>query len=513
MLVFDTIRIKNVDEIPKINFDSDDDFHRALVYLIQKINPDHEKFDKSYVTKTKELGLYEALIPNTTFGKKRFILKCLTSGKLSEISSDYYYYNRRFLINSESSEYDAEYHKTLIKLKAPRKLTTGVITAQQKFQIILSIAKKSPKKIPFPLTQNNYINQENATFPDGEGHMGLFLFANIVQKPKKQFIEELQKIAPFWIDHVIEHRTKNTFEANRSKKRTTHYNKLLKLSTQRPRVGKWNNPGWGENLSKDDLVWLQAIRKVWAEKYNTLTKNAPQWAETGRKSYGEQLFSGTAITKKLDILDWAKDKNNQYKAVALAGKVKSIDDLICKSIFTYTNKQRPKNGYDEKFTNALKKIRTEWFDSEGNLINLTETKKLAESQPKIILKKAKNNDLAYLRKHVSPHVDTVIRHLFKKDKQFADELKLVNPFWYYGLKDDRYMAVINSNRFQTKVENLIKYAEKNIEAPKNPGPDPSMKSQRSLAGTWRYIKDKRTKYKIYNHAYELVTKVQPNWAI
>jgi len=127
---FDLIREK-LDKNKSFN-----QFKKTVCYLIKTIDPDEKDFyNKQIETTIKNKGLYEELIINTNYGKKRYILNAVQQRKVSNISKRSLNFHLTTLVK------DPNYVDLLVKLNAPSYLIEKSI--YRRLYNLIHLEKKS----------------------------------------------------------------------------------------------------------------------------------------------------------------------------------------------------------------------------------------------------------------------------------------------------------------------------------------------------------------------------------
>lgn len=352
--------------IPKEWEDKAPEFRRMIPNIRRKFDPHNPNFDpviRNIIIKSGNTAVIDWLEYHTHQAKfERYCDQIKTQGYSSLLHEDKIWIKRRVVNKKEDGDgalHSAGNIKKLLEVGYPAHELNEKFTPEKKTLWILGEAKKSPNKIPFDMTTNKRIR-----FPDGKGDMKQFLRDNILVHPNKMFKKRLNQIAPKWLVLLDQYYSTKTAVVKKQNARKLAANELLKLAKLRPRVGADKHGGGFNKITIDykHTKWFKALNLTDKKTFKQIQKEAPWWFgydERGLRYDSVCPYGGRHGARKLDLLDYARNKKNKIYKFALSKKAKSKTDIWMKSVFTYCTKSRTKNGYDEKFHRDIIKIRPE----------------------------------------------------------------------------------------------------------------------------------------------------------
>lgn len=477
----------------------DNGLDKATVYLVRTLDPQDEYYEKANEQRLKQLNpkKYFDLCWWFDEGKKNNALTLGIHKKWSSIPIKFKPWFRKFACNPNSEKYDPEFQTRLRILKAPKSMCGDVMDPSSRKKVLLSLALKNPNKIPFTLAQNTINTKKQPTFPDGEGHMGVALKRYLGHGGQekdidKEFGAKLKSIAPEWIKQVQHYIDNDSFLARKTKEAVEYFQHMKKLAEERPRVGGAGDPGYSDKAM--DFKWGNRMKQIKAKTphlYEELRTLAPQFVED--KKTKKFIFSHKNTAKKLDCLDWASDKSNELTWGGF-GQSRELNDLISSSIRVYCDIDKPKNGFDKLFYEAIKSIRPKWFNKEGRLIKPPSYDEINKSK---MLEYSKTNDYDACQK-ISCHFSTMFYRYFRNDETFKRQLKKFNPIWYIALEEGR--TVHRAVKFQKRFESLFEHIKSGKKIPN--------KRNCNITASWRQMKQPylREKSKMYAYGFNLLKK-------
>jgi hypothetical protein len=344
---------------------------RYLPWFIRKTDPTKKEYDSvisNFIRKNCSDDLAKFIELHTMPGKLDFYCDKLKTKGYQSLSHEEKIWIGAHVVCKDIDKGKGVLHskKNLDKLAEagypPHKLN-GAYGPKEKLAHIINLAETHPDKIPFDV-------KTRVHFPNGEGDMAQFLRDNILggavgkSKASVLLIKIVKKIAPKWLEQLKEYQKNYSTISIKKNRRKEAVKKLLELAKLRPRVGAVKHGG-GFNkiqIKGRDCQWFKALYKSDRTAFFQIQKVAPWWFGYNRRELKMPAvcpFDGRHGAKKLDLLDYARDKKNKLYRFGLSKKAKTETDIWMKSIFTYCIKSRVKNGYDKKFHKELITIRPE----------------------------------------------------------------------------------------------------------------------------------------------------------
>jgi hypothetical protein len=356
----------------KLWLDKITNFEDAIPYYITRIDSTKVDYDpvveKQFRTKEKWPGLYDWMHSQTMQGKfDQYCLIIKDKGFDTLTHEDRIFISAFVVAKPNKAKGKGVLHSKqninkLLEAGYPAHLCNPKFGHQEKMEHMLKLAMKNPEKIPFDLTK-----KDSVRFPDGKGDMNQFLKDNIIggaRGPSEAFKKLLNKVAPKWVLTLEEHNSKHTANAKKENKRDVAVKKLLDLTKIRPRVGADKHGGGFNKQTIDYTVtkWFKALSKSKPKEFAEIQKQAPWWFGYTKREMSYPAvcpYGGRHGARKLDLLDYARKKQNKIYRFGLSKKAKTDTDVWMKSVFTYCTSSRKKNGYDKKFHKELIAIRPE----------------------------------------------------------------------------------------------------------------------------------------------------------
>lgn len=345
------------------------EFRRMIPNVLRKYDPhkpDHDPMIRRIIIKSGNQAVIEWLDCHTLQGKFERLCDKMKNLGYDKLSHDDKIFIKRRVVskkqNGEGALHNTSNLKMLKESGYPAHELNEKFTQEKKALWLIALAKKTPNKIPFDIAVADRVR-----FPDGKGDMNQFLKDNVIggaYPPSDKFKAILKKIAPKWIGLLEQHKETGTADAKKQNNRDVAVKRLLDLAKLRPRVGA-DKHGGGFNditISHEVTKWFRPLSKTKPKEFAEIQKQAPWWFGQSKKQMSYPVvcpYGGRHGARKLDLLDYAKNKKNKIYKFGLSKKAKTDTDVWMKSVFTYCNKARKKNGYDKKFHKELIAIRPE----------------------------------------------------------------------------------------------------------------------------------------------------------